>query len=247
MIIKNWKLIIAILCAGVLALMWNFRSTPIKYWFKTPQNFAECTEARGVVLETFPLQCMYNGKSFVDQPLKLDDNPDSIPIPENNNPLNTTQWKQYQSKELGIQFEYPADWVQSSIGEGDINLNNPYTKKIENEIKSGEMYGEGFYPTLAIKVEDAKTWLKYHGAENPSSTNLEEYLLNEGSVFKPLTEINISGIKAFRAVTGGFGSYDITYISYNGKIIEISFEADIGPNGASEEVKQEIFKRFKLL
>lgn len=40
---------------------------PIKYWFRNPTNFKECTEiTNGLILKTLPAQCEVRGKRFID-------------------------------------------------------------------------------------------------------------------------------------------------------------------------------------
>jgi hypothetical protein len=52
-----------IIVITAISIWFPNRNIPFKYWFKDATNFQECSEASGVILESYPEQCVFKGKS----------------------------------------------------------------------------------------------------------------------------------------------------------------------------------------
>lgn len=94
------SIIILAIIIGVLGyFMFSHRGIPIKYWFSDPATFQDCTLAGGLILETYPEQCRYRGKSFTNPDQKLDAQIDT----------NQVAGK-YTHPKYSYSFTYPPTW-----------------------------------------------------------------------------------------------------------------------------------------
>lgn len=86
-----------IIVITAISIWFPNRNTPFKYWFKDATNFQECSEASGVILESYPEQCVFKGKSF--------SNPDQhVDVPDQESKLKT-----FVDPQGLYSFKYPSD------------------------------------------------------------------------------------------------------------------------------------------
>lgn len=86
-----------IIVITAISIWFPNRNTPFKYWFKGATNFQECSEASGVILESYPEQCVFKGKSF--------SNPDQhVDVPDQEPRLKT-----FVDPQGLYSFKYPSD------------------------------------------------------------------------------------------------------------------------------------------
>lgn len=97
---KAWFVLVPV---GLLILiatgfLFYFRGIPFKYWFKDATSFAECTEASGRVLESYPEQCIFRKNSFTNPDQKINITPE---------PAQSS----YDFSDYNISFQTPAGWL----------------------------------------------------------------------------------------------------------------------------------------
>jgi hypothetical protein len=86
-----------IIVITAISIWFPNRNIPFKYWFKDATNFQECSEASGVILESYPEQCVFKGKSF--------SNPDQhVDVPDQESKLKT-----FVDPQGLYSFKYPSD------------------------------------------------------------------------------------------------------------------------------------------
>jgi hypothetical protein len=108
MIIKRTKIFIslAILALVLIAIGLQMLTHPsLKYLFNKPTNYAQCLDAGGAILESYPSQCSYRGQTFT--------NPEEKPVippptAEEEQP-KAPSLKTYTDAKNGFSFEYDTN------------------------------------------------------------------------------------------------------------------------------------------
>jgi len=105
-------LIIAILAIAALAT--NLLSHPkFKYFFSKPTTYAQCVEASGAILESYPSQCVFKGQHFT--------NPDEqAPAAPSDANLKT-----YQDSKYNYSVQYPAGVFTEFHAEEPVPFDKP--------------------------------------------------------------------------------------------------------------------------
>lgn len=183
-------IILGLVICVVFALFWNFRSTPIKFWFADPTTFQECTLARGLILEMYPEQCRYRGKSFT--------NSDQILQTSNDINLNLNL---YTNTRLGILFDNPDGWPVpqqlpgDNYGDGGFRVHNQSLWKLNiGHIDSSLCEGE---PCYNYTME---------GFPQVEPDIILEKLKND-SLIQLISDQNINGNRVFIYDEGGICGY----------------------------------------
>ncbi|MBI4029959.1 hypothetical protein HY373_02145 [Candidatus Berkelbacteria bacterium] len=131
----------------------------------------------------------------------------------------TADWKTYANEKYAYTIKYPKDWIiDNSILEA-VTLNSPKNARIENKIKIGKMYSEGYMRDITLYYYDNLTAAD---GNNPkiykTFTDLVYDIANSNQ-----KEISFAGQKAYEFSEGGFGSYYVIVLEKDGHIYEILF------------------------
>ena len=97
----NKKSLLVIVSVAIVVLIiagfsFYFRGISAKYWFRDANNFAECVEATGKILTSYPEQCIFRQKSFTNPEQILEN------VPEMN--------QSYDISDYGISYGVPINW-----------------------------------------------------------------------------------------------------------------------------------------
>lgn len=107
--LKVLTLFVVALSFFVLVIFRSYRLPPFRYWVSNPMNFEECKEAtRGFILQTFPTQCEFRGKKFIDQSLEKVGISSSASRTQDSRKISDA-FKVYRNEKYGFQFTYPKD------------------------------------------------------------------------------------------------------------------------------------------
>lgn len=143
MIKQQWTgvsiITLAIIIGAAGYLVFSHQNVPIKFWFSDPTTFQECTLARGLILETYSEQCLFEGKSFTNTDQLLE--------------TRITNPNLYTNTTLGISFNNPIGWANpqqlpgNPYGDGGFRIQNQSLWKLNlgNPDQSSTCEGELCY------------------------------------------------------------------------------------------------------
>ena len=154
-----------------------------------------------------------------------------------------TNWKTYNNEEIGFSFKYPVDWVLDSSKQDGITLNSPANVLLENKIKNGEMYGEGYMEDINFSYFDD---LKTSEINNPNKYNTLIDMLNDKSTYVATpTEITLGGQKAYETVVGGLGAYYVIFTERNDRFYKILF-GNVDVKNDLSDIEKTILSTFQF-
>ncbi len=106
-----WIIIVAGLGIAVLAAgAWYYNQQTRKANLNANINsFEQCRDVGGIILESYPEQCNFQGKTFTREVEPVSENPDETDKPQTDQP----QLVSYTDTANGFSIQYPANFVQS--------------------------------------------------------------------------------------------------------------------------------------
>jgi len=165
----------------------------------TVDDYESCVKAEGsFVLRTYPGQCKTNDGKFFDQE-----------IPEDM-VLDTSGWKIYENKEIGLSFRYPPDWVDRELMHYEIEggyyifkIISPLHQAVNEEFNSKGVDTESS-DDFSLRMSYWDSINKFHGENSGYRTydgllysDLREYMSSEGALREKLGELEIESAEAY--------------------------------------------------
>lgn len=240
---------LVILVLLLVALAWALSKHPrLKYLLATPTDYAQCVEAGGAILESYPTQCLYRGQTFA--------NPDQQAAEQTASELKT-----YEDTNFGFSLKYPADIFTESKSQlpfpfsqqqGDLRQVTTLTHEIPVEHCDLSGRPEGCTRT----TKDITISLM------PLNTSRTDVLNNARTYLEvDLPELNLGQVTAKTALVGAEGEGRFYYVvdlhndktliiirSYINEQVVTSYktQADFIPFNEQEELFKRITSSLQL-
>ncbi len=162
--------------------------------------------------------------------------------------IDTSNWKEYCNKEYGFCVKYPRNWIlkREEKNNAVISLNSPKNEKLLNEIKKGNIYGEGYMEDISINYWNQIKDEEENKANEIDANNLES-LINNNRLIASIGKICISGeCNAYRIIRYGFSAYYSILIEHNQHLYQIMF-GNIQSEDKLSNIDKTIIKSFRFI
>lgn len=217
-------ILILFLILGIAAVSGYFIFSQNQQKLAAINSFDDCAKAGYPIMESYPEQCNTpDGKHFVRELSEEEKKKLVPPTPEPTVLDETTNWKTYTNRELGIEFKHPQE---SKVLEGGSNGVDRVLIEDQNTISllldTGLQMTISAKPTKQIEVDYFKAeYMAYDGKEGFDYDG------------KEIQTIYIDGMKTLKGSVAGPKSNRVYTLIYNDKVYYISFEPEVTKTGES--------------
>jgi len=160
--------------------------------------------------------------------------------------IDTSDWLTYRNEEYGFELRYPGEW-EVKIGEKNkvVLLISPENKRIEQEIKLGNISGEGYEKDISIFYYSSVDKEPENIFNNLNAKTLEDFV-KRNSLISNSKIISFADQEAWECTRVGFGTYYSILTERNKHLFEIFFGNRNKTLELSSEEK-EIIKSFRFI
>lgn len=156
----------------------------------------------------------------------------------------TAGWNTYTSSTFGFSFKYPVAWnAVWDGGSNSVSVHSPENQAILDKITRGEMYGEGFSPTILLTIQDSSHYYGGSGS-NSNNTSLRDFAVAQATPNGVFAEASLGGQNGYELESGGMaGTYYELMTEHLGKVFDFSALAE--KQSLSDEQKL-VFASFQF-
>jgi hypothetical protein len=192
---------LVILGAILVAVAWLMATRPsIKYSLAKPQSYAQCLDAGGAILESYPSQCSFHGQTFTNP----DEHQDATP-PAQTGAEPANELKTYTDVANKMSFQYPT----AIFTEGRTPIKLPWKNKSIDSLILRHTIPVQHCGLSGLPEHCTDTTTDISIAFTPLEASLADVVASAKIVMGPFVDVTLGGLPATTATQGVEGEGNI--------------------------------------